>query len=223
MVMISSRFLAVLLIAVVVVSLAGSMLGYAIGARGQRQGLAETLAAFRPAPAANARPEPAAQPEPTAIPEPAPSNNSPAVAPARPAGLPRVADSPALTDLPLGSPAAKGGVAVTMTDAQAGKWEEGIEVRLHVTNTSGHDLHFLFVPERTVHLQDSRGANLNLRWAEYEGEMTLPDGQRRSLLRAFFQGEMRNPNVQHLTLVADELPTVGAASWRIPAPSPLTP
>lgn len=134
------------------------------------------------------------------------------------AAHPRIADTATTTGLAVGATAARDGVAVTLTDARTSVWERGLEVQLMLTNTSGQDLHFFFTPERDLHMEDDRGAHLNLRWAEYEGEVTVPRGQKRQLVRALYDGELTVPNVTNLTLTLRDAPALGEASWTIPVP-----
>lgn len=216
MITFSSRFLTVLLMAVVSVSLIGSMAGYALGSRGQRASLADAL--MPPGTPASASPSAAELPPAAVSPETPPAAKA-VEAPTPAARSQRVADTPATSGLPLGATAAKGGVAVTMTGAETSVWEQGLEVRLLLNNTSGKELSFLFVPERQLRLEDNRGVHWNMRWAEYEGEVSLPNGEKRQLVRALYHGELGNPGVENLTLILRDTPGLVDASWTFPAPA----
>ncbi len=229
MITLSSRFLALLMTAVVAVSLMGSMLGYAIGSRGPRSGFAGSLqpvSVTSPMQTTSVAPAPqereVVEQKPVVSEEPVAEVVAPQ--PPRPTMPARIADTPKMTELTLGATAAKGGVAATLTNLAANKCENGMEVQLMLTNTSGRDLNFLFTPEVAIKIDDNRGVHWDLRWAEYEGAFSLPNGEKRQLVRALYHGDLGNPDVDHVTLTLRETAGLEEASWTVPVPrQPATP
>lgn len=92
----------------------------------------------------------------------------------------------------------------------------GVTATIVIENHRSSALTFSFDPSLDVRAVDARGRGWPLRWAEYNGSVTLAPGKSTQLTRAFFAGPVATPAAWPLTITVERAPGVGRVSWKVP-------
>ncbi len=122
--------------------------------------------------------------------------------------------TPVATPTPAPTPGPSVRLALTSFDRQPSLG--GVTATIVIENHRSSPLTFSFDPSYDVRLVDARGTSWPLRWAAYNGSVTLAPGKSVQLTQAFFAGPVAASTSWPLTVTVERAPGVGRVSWKIP-------
>src|SRR5579884_303885 len=122
--------------------------------------------------------------------------------------------TPVATPTPAPTPSAPVRLALTSFDRQPSLG--GVTATIVIENHRSTPLSFSFDPAFDVRLIDARGSSWPLRWAAYNGSVTLEPGRSVQLTQAFFAGPVASSASWPLTITVERAPGVGRVSWKVP-------
>lgn len=108
-----------------------------------------------------------------------------------------------------------GGLELSLETVDVNSGQGGIEIVIHLHNSTGREVYLSFGPENDLTLTDDNGRHYPLRWAEYDGIVRVPAYGSLRLVRAFFDG-LPSERAEYLTIKVKHPPQLPESSWDVP-------